>query len=270
MKPRGWIAAVIVLGLAIGAWFHMQGRGTGSQQSLTVYCAASQKKPVEAIAAAYQRENGVTICLQYGGSASLLSAIQITQKGDLFISADDGTIADARRLGFARDVIPLVKQQPVLAVAKGNPKNIRALDDLLKKGVRFALANPESASISRVARKTLGDRWQPLQSRAVVLKPTVMDIATDLLIGAVDAGIVWDTVVAQFPALEMVHPAEFANVTENASVALLSFSKQPGEATKFARYLAAPDKGGQVFVKNGYTLATSGAAPSAHPSNSNP
>jgi len=254
--------AVIAVGLGIVVWFHSGSNSSGAHGALAVYCAASLKKPVEAIAAEFQKEHGWAVTLQYGGSASLLSTARVSQTGDLFLSADDGTIADARKNGLIGEVIPLVKQRPVIMTPKGNPKNIRALDDLLKPGVRLALANPESASISRVLRKALGERWQPLASHATVFKPTVMDVASDAALGSVDAAIVWDSVVPQFAGAEMVNVAEFEKLEENASVALLKSSKQPAEALRLAHYMASSEKGGKVFVKNGYRLAGgAGGAP---------
>jgi ABC-type molybdate transport system substrate-binding protein len=239
----------------------LMGCGKTTEQTLTVYCAAGIKKPVEAVAAAYQKEFGVTVQLQYGGTASLLSAIRVAKNGDLFVAADAAAIDEARKLGVVREVLPLVKQTPVIAVAKGNPKGIRALDDLLKDGVKFALANPESASIGRVTKRLLGARWEAFSAKVAVLKPTVMDIASDVTLGAVDAAIVWDSAASQFPQLEVVR---FTDVTENASVAVLAACVQPTAALKFARYLTAPEKGSPVFAAQGFTPAR-GDAWSAKP-----
>ena len=204
MKHVIAIVAVLVAGLGIIAWFYQQSAPSHAGRTLTVYCAAGVKKPVEAAAAAYRKEFGVSISLQYGGTGALLSAIRLAKTGDLLIAADGGSVADARKLDLVREVIPLAKQRPVIAVAKGNPKSIRALDDLLRDGVRFALANPESASIGRTVRRVLAGRWERFSARALVLKPTVMDIAGDVALGAVDAAIVWDATAAQFAGLETV------------------------------------------------------------------
>ena len=89
----------------------------------------------------------------------------------------------------------------MIAVKNGNPLGIRTIDDLARPDVRAALANPEAASIGRVVKATLGERWRQLADKATVMKPTVTEIATDLSLGAVDAAIVWDAIVPQFPGL---------------------------------------------------------------------
>jgi ABC-type molybdate transport system substrate-binding protein len=249
------IVAALLLGLGIVAWYYQQSASSQEGAALTVYCAAGVKKPVEAAAEAYRKEFGVSISLQYGGTGALLSAIRVAKNGDLLIAADDGSVADAQRLGLIREVVPLARQRPVIAVAKGNPKAIRKLDDLLRDGVRFALANPESASIGRTTQRALKERWEQFRARALVLKPTVMDIASDVALGAADAAVVWDGTVAQFKGLETVDVPEFGKAEENVSVTVVATCAQPAAALRFARYLAAPEKGAPVFAASGFRPA---------------
>src|SRR5207253_8020046 len=99
---------------------------------------------------------------------------------------------------------PLVRQHPVVAVREGNPKNIRAIADLLRDDVKLALTNPDAASISRVSRNALGETWTKLAARAAMMKPAVTEVAADLSLGTVDAAILWDATVPQFKGIEAV------------------------------------------------------------------
>lgn len=232
------------------------GRGRGdSVASITVYCAAGLKKPVEAIAADYKKETGISVNLQYGGTGTLLSQIELAKRGDLFIAADDGSLADARKRGLVAENFPLVVQRPVLAVKSGNPRSIRSLADLERADVRLALANPEAASISKVTKRLLAEKWAPLAAKAAVMKPTVTELAADLQIGAIDAAIVWDAVARQFEGLEAIDLPGISNHRENASAAVLTVCQAPAGAIRFARFLAAPDRGGEVFKSHGFTPA---------------
>ena len=222
---------------------------------LTVFCAASLKKSLETIAEQYRQDTGVEVRLQFGGSGTLLSSLRVAKQGDLYLPVDEGSVADARKAEVVREVFPIAVQRPVLAVRKGNPKNIHALDDLLRDDVKVVLANPEAASISRVSRKALGEKWDKLAAHATVMKPTVTEVAADVNLGTVDAGIIWDTVTAQFKETEAVKVPELSDIKENASACVLSFSTQPEAALRFAHYLTAPDKGGTVFQANGFTPA---------------
>ena len=221
--------------------------------ALIVYCAAGLKKPVEAIAEKYRTETGVEVQLQYGGTGTLLANLRVAKRGDLFIAADAASLADARKFDTVRETIPLVRQHPVIAVAKGNPKKIKGIADLLRDDVRVALANHQSASIGKATVAALGEAYAPLAAHAAVTKLTVMEVANDLKLGAVDAAIVWDSTVHSLTGLEEVEVPELAGQIEQASAAVLSFAGKPAAALRFARYLAAPEKGGDVFNQNGFT-----------------
>ena len=252
------LAAILILLAAllggVALYQHRMASRPGAT-TLTVYCAAGLKKPVEAVAKQYQRESGTEVRLQYGGSGTLLSQFRVAKMGDLFIAADEGSVADAQKAGVIHEVLPLAKQKPVIGVRAGNPKNIRTLADLLRDDVKVALANPEAASISRVSRSVLGETWTKLAAHAAVMKPTVTEIAADLSLGTVDAAIVWDSIIGQFKDTQAIEVPELSARSENASAAVLSFCAQPAAALHFARYLAAPEKGGAIFKANGFTPA---------------
>lgn len=246
------IAVLLCLTALTGAaWVVLKPR-QGSRTQLTVFCAAGLKKPVEEAALAYQKDTGAEVRLQFGGTGTLLSQLKIAKQGDLFIAADDGALEDAKKLGVIREELQLAKQKVVVAVAKGNPKQVDSIAALKKPEIKLALANPEAASIGRVTKKLLGADWDELVAKAAVMKPTVTEIAADLSLGAVDAAIVWDSTVPQFKGLEAVTLPELAKHEEFATAAVLSSSTQSAEALRFARYLSAPEKGGAVFQKHGF------------------
>jgi molybdate transport system substrate-binding protein len=253
-------ALLIVLGLLFGALALLQregqspgtvkGAGDGvspGKTSLMVFCAAGLKKPVEAAAEAYRKDFGVEVQLQFGGTGTLLSQIRVANQGDLFIAADDGAVADARKYEAVREAIPLLRQTPVIAVREGNPKNISSLADLLRAEVKVALANPGAASIGKATQAALGAQWEQLTAQAAV-----MELAADLALGAVDAAVIWDSTVAQFKGLAAVRAPELDARAENASATVLTACAQPAAALRFARYLAAPEKGGAIFKANGF------------------
>ncbi|MBK8091590.1 MAG: extracellular solute-binding protein [Verrucomicrobiaceae bacterium] len=231
----------------------------GAEPSLMVFCAAGLKQPVEEIAAAYSKETGSRVQLQFGGTSTLLSQFRVAKQGDLFIAADDGALADAKKLDLTREELRLVRQWPVIAFAKGNPKKITGLESLLAPDLKLALANPEAASISKITRNILGPRWDALAAKTAVMKPTVMDIAADLSLGSVDAAILWNSTVAQFEKLEALEVAEFSAKPEHATAAVLASSADASSALRFARYLNAPEKGAAIFKKHHFE-ATPGDA----------
>ena len=228
-----------------------------SPSTLLMYCAAGIRLPVEQIAAAYEREYGVSIQLQYGGSNTLLSQIEVAKAGDLFLAADESYIAQARLRGLLHETIPLATMRPVIAIKKGNPKNIRGVDDLLRDDVKTALANPDQAAIGNSTRSllTASGHWPRVEAavtRTGVFKPTVPEVANDVKLGSVDAGIVWDTTVALYPDLEAMRVPELDAGSALVEIGVLASSQRPTDALRFARYLAARDKGLVTFRESGF------------------
>src|SRR5206468_6811110 len=134
-------AAVVLVALLL--WKPEAQRSKTGNEPLIVYCAAGIKPPVEAVAREYERLYGVRVQLQYGGSGTLLSNLRVAGKGDLFLAADESYLDLARTNNLLAEVLPLAQMLPVIAVAKGNPKSIREISDLLREDVRVALANPD-------------------------------------------------------------------------------------------------------------------------------
>jgi molybdenum ABC transporter molybdate-binding protein len=224
-----------------------------AKPGLVVYCAAGIRKPLEAVAAAFEAECGLPVSFQFGGSSTLLSQLRVAKSGDLFIAADAETMATAKGLDLTREVLPFATLTPVVGVRTGNPKAVARFEDLLRPEIRLALTNPETASIGKTVRAAAGDRWETLSQKAAVMKPTVTEGAADLALGAVDAAILWDALPGQFSGIEAVHLPELDAKPETASAGVLASSMQAAEALKFARFLAAPEKGGALLKAAGFT-----------------
>jgi molybdenum ABC transporter molybdate-binding protein len=224
------------------------------QTPLVVYCAAGLKGPVEEIAKAYEAEYGTPVQIQYGGSQTLLSQLELAEGGDLYIPADDSYLELARKKDLIAETVPLARMRPVLAVPKGNPRKLRTIDDLLRDDVKVSLANPDAAAIGLVTRARLSKsgHWQRLEKKLTVVRGTVSDSANDVRVGGVDAAIIWDALVRQIEGLEAVELPDLAGEPSLISAAVLKRSRQPTAALRFARYLGARDRGLPTFKKHGY------------------
>ncbi len=224
------------------------------EEGLLLYCAAGIKPPVIDTVKDYEEEYGVKVRLQYGGSGQLLSNLRVSNSGDLYLAGDASYIERAQQEGLVQEMIPLATMVPVIAVKKGNPKEIEGISDLLREEVQVAIANPEAAAVGRMTQKILekSGEWRLLQEKAKVQKPTVNDIANDIKIGSVDAGIVWDSIGAQYEALEVIHTEAMDQGVQEVAIGVLSRCERPAQALHFARYLGARDQGLQHFKKHGY------------------
>lgn len=260
---KAWLlgSGLAVVGLVLLLVLGRPGRPgpTTETKPLVLFCAAGLKPPVEAVAKAYEQEFGISVQVQYGGSGTLLANLTVADRGDLFLAADDTYLELARSNGLLAEVVPLARLTPVIAVARGNPRGVRGPDDL--PSLPVALANPEAAAVGRTARDLLrrSGQWASLADRVKVFKPTVNDVANDIKLGAVDAGIVWDATVRQYPELEAVRVAAFDAHPQSVSIGVLKSSQQPTAALRFARYLGAPERGLREFAGRGYEVVAGDA-----------
>jgi molybdate transport system substrate-binding protein len=243
------LLAVIGLGWLIMPAPHRDPAGA-ARPSLHVFCAAGLRPVAEAAAAAYTAEQGVDIRLEFGGSGDLETRLGLARLGDLYLPADTGYATRMRERGQVAEILPLARQRPVLAVAKGNPKGIANLADARRH--RLGLPNPESASLGKVVQRRMGDGWTDLRAGLAMTKPTVTEVAADLAAGGIDAAIVWDATVAAFPGLMALPLPELGDAAETVPAAVLTSSTQPTLALRFARWLAAPQRGNPIFAKHGY------------------
>lgn len=225
-------------------------------EPLVVQCAASQRGPVAEIAAAFEAESGHRVEVRYGASETILANMSVTGQGDVFLPADESYIEAARELGLVGESRLVARMTAVLIVPAGNRMNVRVWDDVFVKQLRLAQANPKATAIGRLTRERLqGDgRWQALHARTVVEKGNVNDVANDVALGAVDAGIVWDVMGRMNPRLTVIPLAELEVVKARVAIAIVRTSPRASLAEAFVRFLTDPERGGACFRRHGFDV----------------
>lgn len=227
---------------------------TESGEPLMLYCAASNRAVMESIRTAYQREFGRSVEIQYGPSQTLLSSIEVSNQGDLYLPADDSFLTIAKQKGLIAETIPIARMQGVIAVRRGNPRKIESFEDLLRDDVRVVQASPDAAAIGKVTRQTLrkAGLWDQLQQATEATRTTVTDVANDLLVDAADAGIVYDAVLHTYPDLTYVEIPELAETASDIAIGVIASCQRPQSALHFARYVSARDRGLEHYAEHGF------------------
>lgn len=260
------LATIALVGmLMFGSPFGTTKRMSSAPQTTVIrlLAAAGLREPIEEIARQYEAECGVTVDIQFGGSNTLLSQIQVDRIGtpDLLLAADEYFTRQAVEKKLAIEVFDIALQHPCVVVKKDSEISIRSIEDLMVDSRRLSLGNPDQAAIGKSVRDAMrrmkSNAWERLESHVSkfgVFKPTVNEVANDVRIGSVDAGIVWNATIAS-PAyresLRMIDLPELVEQEEIVSMAVLTSSLQPTSALKFARYVSAEDRGLRVFRSHG-------------------
>lgn len=239
--------------------FNSEGTATGadSGQRLMLFCAASNRAVMEGILADYKEEFGREIEVQYGGSQTILSQMEVSGAGDLYLPADDSYLDIASEKGLIAEVLPIARMQGVIAVKRGNPKSIRSFQDLLRDDVRLVQASDEATAIGKFTKEIMqaAGLWEDLHKATTAYRTTVTEAANDIVVSAADTAIVYDAVLHTYPDLEYVEIPELEAAVSQVAVGVVKKTKQPRAALHFARFIAARDRGLKHYKENEFRVS---------------
>jgi sulfate transport system substrate-binding protein len=151
VRPR-FAAALLVAGMALAAGCGGSGGSGGGSDKLTLVASSTPREAYEALIPAFQKTDagkGVTFSQSYGASGDQSRAVQNGLAADVVafsLEPDMAKLVDAGLVAKdwnADEHEGMVTNSVVVFVTrKGNPKNIRTWDDLIKPGVEVIEPNP--------------------------------------------------------------------------------------------------------------------------------
>jgi len=228
---------------------------TEADGTLLVYCGAGVRKPMDEIGKLFEDRYGVTAYYNYAGSGQLLSQMQLTKKGDVYMPGATYYFDIAKDKGFIQYQKPVAYHIPVIAVPEGNPANITSLNDLAKPGTRVVLGDPQACAIGRLADEILEKNgiFDEVKKRIVCRTATVNELVLYVSIGKADASIVWKSLlVGAEDKIDTIEIPEGQNLIKVIPIGTLTFSENKGKAQEFVDF-ATSDEGKAVLKKFGYT-----------------
>lgn len=233
-----------------------------TEEKLMVLCGAAFKFPVEEIAQLFQKSNNINIRVSYGAAPTILSQVELTRKGDVLIAPSEDITGIGKKKGLimGNSVKNIAYLAPCINVQRGNPKNIRALKDLARDGVRIAISNPKFVYIgmltAEIVDKNLSGKERAAFKKNVVVQAEDFNkTATLLVLKYVDA-------IIGFHFLESWYPQNIGTVKLNideihrigsAQAGIISYSQFGNLAQKFLNYLNSSEAK-TIFKKYGYFI----------------
>jgi molybdate transport system substrate-binding protein len=224
------------------------------QTPLMVYCGAGIREPMEEIATVYENRTGTRIDFTFGNSAALLSQIELVKQGDLYMPGATAYIEKAAEKGYVNSTEKVVYHIPVIAVAKGNPKNVTCIEDLACKDLTVVIGDPTGPAIGKSTKKILNASglWDKVSQNAAAKRATVNELVVDICMGTADASIIWyDLYVPD--KMDLIEIPKDQNDIKVIPIGTLTFSKNPVQAQTFADFVASDD-GKAIFEKHGYVV----------------
>jgi ABC-type molybdate transport system substrate-binding protein len=217
--------------------------------AVVIYTAAALRVPIEKAAAEFEKEYGIRIEPRYDRSETLLTTLDLSREGDLFLPADESYVKQAREKKLVEQDYALACMTAVAVVNKKYarpPKDI-TWEDFFGKKFRLIQPNPATA-IGKLTQQGLTESglWKRIEDAKPTSVGTVTEAANAVKLGSGDGAIIWDAVARQYPDLKIVPLPGLEKITANVTVAVCKDAKSRTEARWFAEYL---EGAGQKFFK---------------------
>ncbi len=227
---------------------------TEEPHSLLVYCGAGMRKPMDELGSLFEVEYGIPINYNYAGSNTLLSQMELTQMGDVYMPGATYYFDIAKEKGITDYEQRVAYHVPVIAVPKGNPAGITSLADLAKPGVTVILGDSKAAAIGKLADKILEENgiYDTVANNIIARGATVNELVVYTSMEQADASIIWEDLVVNSEKMEIVEIPREQNIIKIIPIGTLTFSEKKDTATKFVDFVASPE-GKAIFEKHGFT-----------------
>jgi molybdate transport system substrate-binding protein len=192
-------ALAALLGLALAACGGSGSSGSSPSSSaqaapktLTVSAAASLTDVYQQLGQQFQAANpGVTVKFNFGGSDQLAQQVVQGAPVDVLATASSKTMQTAVQAGKIQgEPITYATNQPQIAVAPNNPKQIATFADLDKPGVTTVVCAP---AVPCGAAATAAEKATNVTLHPVSEEQDVRSVLTRVETGNADAGVVYVT-----------------------------------------------------------------------------
>ena len=253
---------------------------------VVLWLAGNQFFAMDDVVRAFQKHNpGIAVGLVTLPPGLLLDAIakggwvydgkEYPGLPDVYASVNLGHLKKLKTLGLADRYAVYMHNEMVLMVAKGNPKNVKGIADVMRADIRTSMPNPVNEGIMQFYGRKVLERhqaWQHVSAgkECVSCQTTPNNWFTAvhhretpdrILAGVSDTGIVWltETIAAQHAgkAVEAVPlPAQDSLRDEVAyAVCALTQGSHQEAAARYLAFLATPDAQA-AYAKFGFVNAS--------------
>jgi molybdate transport system substrate-binding protein len=223
-----------------------------SQGSILVYAGAGLKAPLDEIGPLFTEKTGIAVQYNYGGAGTLVSQMNLTKKGDVFMPGSTTEFKTAKSQGLVNESKFVAYHVPVIAVQKGNPKNITTLADFAQPGLKVALGDANATAIGKASTKMFAalNISAAVEKNVVSRTPTINELTVIMQTGQADAAVL---TLDQYDAktMDMITIPLSQNVVLITPIGATTFSKNTDAANQFVSFVASDD-GKAIFAKHGF------------------
>ncbi len=219
---------------------------------LRVLCGSSMATPAQMLCRRFKEKRGVEVLVDLGGSETLLPRVLGGASADLFICHDpfEQKIKEAGRWAGSAQVGVL---QPVLLVRPGNPLKLKSLSDLTNQNLKIGIGDPRYSTCGALFVELLekqGLRVEVMKKVALQAR-THAEVANGLILGPLDAVVVWNYVALMYPGKVEVVPTADRYPEVNITVVGLTQSQNSSLRDAFLK-ACSTESTRALFAEHGY------------------
>lgn len=227
-----WLPLCIPLWLVLGTGCDS---GAASGPRVRVFASSSFALAFEALEDGFESANpGWDLEVHVAGTPTLVLQLESGVSASVFASSSEEHMHRVQGLGLLAEA-PRVfaRNRMAIAVAPGNPEEIRGLEDLARADLTVALCGPKVPA-GRYAREILAGAGVRVDS--VSDESSVMGLLAKIRLGEVDAGLVYVT-DGRTEGVDCIALPPEVNLRTPCTVASLAQDPSPGGGEAFVSYL---------------------------------
>ncbi len=243
---------------------------------LLCHVGGTMRPVFEKLIALYEQETGQKIEINSADSGELIAHIELQGQGDLYVCHDPFLDVIMKR-GLAVDGWTLAEIDPVIIVQKGNPKNVRSLQDLARPDVQLAVTDPNASTLGRmlptIFAKAGMDFNALMQKKNIVTHRSGSYVANFVQMKSADAALVWGAVAVlrtkdldSIPVVPEYLPVPYVDAVTSATgktykltpvrvtICSLRCSDHPKQARAFMEFVAS-DRARKLLEEYGFRVS---------------
>ncbi len=239
--------------------FFLTSSSSLAARTLIAFVGSASMPATKEAAAAFEKETGIHVELHFGGSGSMLSQMTLSRRGDLYFPGSPDYMAKAIQMKAVdpKSVRKIAYLIPSINVPRSNPKSIQGLNDMGKKGVRVAIANPYSVCVGLYAVEILEKNGlkKTVKPNIRTYVESCSRTASLVALNNVDAVIGWRVFEQWNPKRILTAPLKPQEIPRIASIpiAISTSSHKREDSRRFIDFLES-DEGRSIFRRWGYIV----------------
>jgi molybdate transport system substrate-binding protein len=245
-------------------------------ENLLVCQVGGTMTPVmKVLANIFEKKTGTKIEISTAGSGELLATIEMQNYGDLYVSHDP-FMDLAMQKGLGVNAWSIAEIYPVIIVQKGNPKNIKSLQDFTRDDVEVVLTDYKHSTLGyllpTIFKKAGIDFDELNKKKKITTHRSGSYVANLIKMKNADAAIVWQAVahlrkngvdaipISKYlptPGVDTITSAtgkEYFLTPVKVTITSLVNCEKQDKASEFAEFIMSEE--GQAMLKK-YGFATS-------------